>query len=177
MPQQSTACRRERGRGWAPLRSRSRTFRDLRIRSLGRLAIARAGRAPRPAGTTRQNADRSRSRARATQQTAHCCWSRQLVSAPDTLCCRHSQQRVSGAVSVRVGDRSVLGWVPKCPDFAWPVECPDAKCPNFARNLTRGISRGHFARNVARNSKSLDRVNHYHNAWPGRRAHNMLAIH
>ena len=49
---------------------------------------------------------------------------------------RHSR-RVSGAVfNLILGLRyqSVLGCVPKCPDFARPVECPDAKCPIFARN-------------------------------------------
>ena len=47
---------------------------------------------------------------------------------------RHSL-RVSGAVfNLILGLRyqSVLGCVPKCPDFARPVECPGAKCPIFA---------------------------------------------
>ena len=41
---------------------------------------------------------------------------------------RHSQ-RVSGAVVSWAWYQSVLGCVPKCPDSAQPVECPDAKCP------------------------------------------------
>jgi hypothetical protein len=60
---------------------------------------------------------------------------------------RHSQ-RVSGAVfNLILGLRyqSVLGCVPKCPDFAQPVECPIAKCPIFARNFARN-----FAWNFAR---------------------------
>ena len=44
---------------------------------------------------------------------------------------RHSQ-RVSGAVVSWARYQSVLVCVPKCPDFARPVECPGAKCPIFA---------------------------------------------
>ena len=43
---------------------------------------------------------------------------------------------MSGAVfNLILGLRyqSVLGCVPKCPDFARPVECPGAKCPIFAK--------------------------------------------
>jgi hypothetical protein len=61
----------------------------------------------------------------------------QYCSAPDTLRESVWRQRVSGAVVSWARYQSVLGWVPKCPDFAQLVECPDAKCSIFARNFAR----------------------------------------
>ena len=52
---------------------------------------------------------------------------------------RHSQ-RVSGAVVSWARYQSVLVCVPKCPDFARPVECPGAKCPICAEFRAEFIS-------------------------------------